>query len=117
LDGVKPDDRQGVREIISVLHSIQSPSPICKNWTVTPTANSHYDVVAHLNNNDCEIFLEDLDLIRQLDNARIVSVSIKFTPTPHVRVRLASKDVRVCVTECDVLRIRKRRTWWPFDRK
>ncbi len=116
LDGVKEEDRSAIREIISVLHSLQIPSPICKSWAVTVTPNGqHYDIIAHLTGNDCEVYLEDMEVVRRLDNPRFVSISVKVLPTPHIRVRVASRDVPVSVTECDIIRIRKRR-WWSFGK-
>ena len=111
LDEVKPEDKALVKDVISVLSALQHPARVCKGWAVKPFRTTHYDVTGFIDtkNGWWEITYQDLDLVRSLDYARIGNVSVWASgPSAEIRVRVLSHSERVMVTECDILRVRKR---------
>jgi hypothetical protein len=115
LDEVKEGDRKLIKDVISVLSALQHPSKVCKGWSVKPYQSTHYDVVGHIDTKagGWEVCYDDLDLIRRLDYGRIGSVSVRVTGlSSQICVRVLSHSERVMVTECDIIRVRKRSRWF-----
>jgi hypothetical protein len=115
LDDVHDDDKGLVREVISLLSAMQHPCSVCKSWSVN-LVGTNYEVNGFIDTksgSEWEVFYEDLDLIRQLDYARVGPISIRGTgASVHVRVRVTAKSVPVMVTQCDIIRVQKRRRWF-----
>lgn len=115
LDGVKPHDQQLVREVISVLQVLQVPKRLIRGWAVNPCGTTHYDIIGHIDSKagDWEVFQQDLDIVKSLDTARVSAVSVRVQGVSHqVYVKVMSRDVPVMITECDVIRIQKKRRWY-----
>ena len=115
LDEVKPGDLKLVKDVISVLLTLQHPGMVCKKWTVKPWETTHYDVTGNIDTKGgCwEVTYDDLDTIRKLDYARIGHVSVKVTGmTSEIYVRVLSHTERVMVSEIDIIRVRKRSRWF-----
>lgn len=113
LDGVKPHDKQLVREVIAALQVLQAPKRLIKGWAVNPCGTTHYEVLGHIdaNNGEWEIYETDLDIIKQLD-VRISTVAVRVRGvSQQIYVKIMSKDVPVMITECDVIRIQRKRRW------
>ena len=114
LDDVQAQDRPLVRDVISVLHAMQNPLKVCKGWTVT-LVGVNYEVTGSIDTRtgEWEVFYEDLDLLRQLDYARVGPVSIRgIASSVSVRVRVTAKSVPVMITQTDILRVQKRTRWF-----
>lgn len=111
LDDVHDDDKALVREVISLL----SACSVCKSWSVN-LAGKNYEVCGFIDTksgNEWEVFYEDLDLIRQLDYGRVGPISVRGTSSSvHLRVRVTARSVPVMVTQCDIIRVQKRRRWF-----
>jgi hypothetical protein len=116
LDEVKPEDRNLIKDVVSMLSSIQHPNRLCKGWSVKPRGTTHYDVVGHIDtkNKDWAVYYDDLDLIRRLDYARVGGVSVRVSGplSAEIYVRVTSQSERVMVTECDIIRVHKRTRWF-----
>ena len=116
LDEVKPEDRPLIQDVVSVLSAIQHPNRLCRGWSVKPRGTTHYDVVGHIDSKGggWAVYYDDLDLIRKLDYARIGGVCVRALGpmSAEIYVRVMSHSERVMVTECDIIRIRKRARWF-----
>ena len=115
LDEVHDDDKNLVREVIGILSAMQHPCSVCKSWSVN-LVGKNYEVNGFIDtksSNEWEVFYEDIDLIRQLDYARVGPISIRGSGVSvHIRVRVTAKSVPVMVTQCDIIRVQKRRRWF-----
>jgi hypothetical protein len=119
LDGVHFDDKPLVRDVISVLQALQNPVRLCKDWHVRVVTNSvktiGYEVSATIDtkNSDWEVQLSDMDLIKQLDYARVGPICLRGVGiSVHLQVYVTSKLVPVMVTQVDILRVQKRHRWF-----
>lgn len=119
LEGVHVDDRILVRDVISVLQALQHPLKLCKDWHVRPISSSSktvgYDICATLETSSCDwqVQFSDLDLIKQLDYARVGNISVRGVgPTVQIQVNVAAKSVPVMVTQTDIIRVQKRHRWF-----
>jgi len=114
LDDVHADDKQLVREAISVLATLRHPVALCKSWNVN-LVGLNYELVGFVDTKagEWEVLYEDLDIIRQLDYARIGPISVKGSNTSvQIKVRILAKSTPIMVTQCDIIRIQKRRKWF-----
>jgi len=118
LDGVKEEDRVLVRDVITLMSTLQHPGQLCKGWNVNPIGTTHYEVngLIDTTHGEWEVFIEDLELLQRLDPLRVKNVSVRVAgQAAQVRVTVLSRTERVMVTEFDVLRVHKRRRWF-FER-
>ena len=114
LDDVQAQDRPLVRDVISVLHAMQNPLQVCKGWSVG-LVGVNYEITGSIDTKtgEWEIFYEDLDLLRQLDYARVGPVSVRGSGAAvSVRVKVTAKSVPVMITQTDILRVQKRTRWF-----
>ena len=118
LEGVQVDDRGLVRDVLSVLQALQHPSKLCKDWHVRPLTTSSktvgYDISATLDTAACDwqVHFADLDLIKQLDYARVGGVCVRGAgATVQIQVHVAARSVPVMVTQTDIIRVQKRTRW------
>ena len=114
LDDVQAQDRPLVRDVISVLHAMQNPLKVCKGWAVS-LVGTNYEITGSVDTKagEWEIFYEDLDLLRQLDYARVGPVSVRGSGAAvSVRVKVTAKSVPVMITQTDILRVQKRTRWF-----
>ena len=121
LDGVHPDDRTLVRDVLSVLQTIQQPNRLLKEWHVrlltTPTQTMGYEIgttVDSSKSGEWEIQFSDPEILKQLDFARVGPISIRGVgPCTHLVVNITAKSVPVMVTEIEFQRLRmKKRSRW-----
>lgn len=111
IDKVKEEDKNLVQDILNLLEHTQKA---CKSWIVTPL-KGHYEIVGSVENTDgeWEIFLDELDQIRQLDMFRIPLVSVKWCANiPQIKIRVIPRSERVVIHSTDVIRVQKKRKWW-----
>ena len=114
LDGVKEEDRTLIKDVISLMSTLQHPAQLCKGWNVNPIGTTHYEVngLIDTRQGDWEVFFEDLDLLRRVDPLRVQTISVRVTgQAAQVRVKVLSRTESIMVTEYDVLRVQKRRRW------
>ena len=111
LDGVQPDDRVSVRNVIYLIHQFK----LCTSWSVTP-ADGVYEIVGILDTKkDIEVALEDLELIQKVDPLRILFIGVRVHPANQVftlRVKLLARNQPIMLQEQDVVRVQKKRRWW-----
>jgi hypothetical protein len=117
LDDVKPEDKNLVLDVISLLSVMQHPKKLCKDWTVKALSN-RYEVTACIDTKtpggEWEVFFDDLNAIYSLDPPRI-NVSIKCVgQAATVKVLVLARSERCMKTEIDVIRVRKRTRWFGF---
>lgn len=94
---------------------LQAPRRLIRGWAVNPCGTTHYDIIGHIDTKagDWEVHQQDLDLLKGLDLARIAAVSVRVQGVSHqLYVKIMSRGVAVMVTECDVIRIQKKRRWY-----
>jgi len=115
LDGVKAEDRTLVKDVISLLSTLQHPAQLCKGWNVNLIGTTHYEVNGLIDTKkpgEWEVFLEDFELLRRIDPLRVQSVSVRATGSAaQLRVKILSRTESVVVTEYDIIRVQKRRRW------
>ena len=122
LDWVHPDDRTLVRDVLCVLQTIQQPNRLLKEWHVrlltTPTQTMGYEISTTVDSSksgEWEIQFSDLEILKQLDFARVGPISIRGVgPCTHLVVNITAKSVPVMVTEIELqrLRVKKRSRWF-----
>ena len=114
---VKEEDKNLIQDIISLLDKLQQPKRLCKGWVVNPE-KTYYEVIGNIDTtNDAsgewEVFLDDMDLIRQLDPYRIPSISLRMNgTTPQIKIRVIPRSERVVIHSTDILRVQKKRRFW-----
>lgn len=116
-DIVKPEDRALVKDVISVLSALQYPNNVCKKWSVNlrPLRTIQYEVTGLVDtkNGVWQVSHDDLDMLRQLNYSHVGPVSVKGNgSTVEISVVVTSLTERAMVTECDVVRIRKKTKWF-----
>jgi hypothetical protein len=116
-DIVKPEDVSIVKDVISMLSALQAPNNICKKWSVNlkPVKTTQYEVTGLIDtkNGAWQVSYEDLDLIRQLNYARVGPVCVKGNgSSAEISVTITSLTERAMVTECDIIRVNKRARWF-----
>jgi hypothetical protein len=116
-DVVKPEDQALVKDVITVLSALQHPNNICKKWSVMlkPVKVTQYEVSGMIDTKSgtWQVSYADLDMIRQLNYARIGPVVVKGTGTAvEISVTVTSTTERAMVTECDIIRVHKRAKWF-----
>lgn len=119
LDGVHVDDRGLVRDVLTLLQTMQHPTRICKDWHVRAITNTSktvgYEVSATIDTSksvDWEIHFSDLEILKQLDVARIGQISIRGTGASfHLQVYVTARSVPVMLTQVDIIRVQKRHRW------
>jgi len=116
-DIVKPEDVSIVKDVISMLSALQAPNNICKKWSVTlkPVKTTQYEVTGLIDtkNGVWHVSYEDLDLIRQLNYARVGPVCVKGNGSAaEISVTITSLTERAMVTEYDIIRVNKRARWF-----
>lgn len=116
-DIVKPEDQALVKDVISMLSALQHPNNICKKWTVNlkPVKTTQYEVTGLVDTKSgtWQVSYADLDLIRQLNYARIGPVYVRGTGgSVEISVTVTSTGERAMVTECDIIRVCKRTRWF-----
>lgn len=115
-DLVKPEDQALVKDVISMLSGLQHPNNICKKWAVTlkPVKVTQYEITGLVDTKSgtWQVSFTDLDMIRQLNYARIGPVHVKGTGTSvEISVTVTSNSERAMVTECDIIRVYKKSRW------
>jgi hypothetical protein len=116
-DVVKPEDQALVKDVISMLSALQHPNNICKKWTVSlkPVKVTQYEVTG-LIDTKCgtwQVSYNDLDMLRQLNYARVGPVVVKGTGSAvEISVTVTSMSERAMVTECDIIRVHKKARWF-----
>ena len=117
LDGVKEEDRMLVQDVIDLIGKLQHPKVLCKGWVCNPFKN-YYEVVGKIDtaqDDDWEVFHDDLDLVRQLDVFRIPAVSVRMSGSnAQIRVKIIPRSERVVFETHDIVRIQKKRRFWDF---
>lgn len=116
-DVVKPEDQALVKDVISMLSALQHPNNICKKWTVNlkPVKVTQYEVTGLIDTKSgtWQVSYTDLDLLRQLNYARIGPVLVKGTGSSvEISVTVTSVNERAMVTECDIIRVHKKARWF-----
>jgi hypothetical protein len=116
-DVVKPEDQALVKDVISMLSALQHPNNICKKWTVNlrPVKVTQYEVTGLVDTKSgtWQVSYADLDLIRQLNYARIGPVLVRGTGgSVEISVTVTSLTERAMVTECDIIRVSKKARWF-----
>jgi hypothetical protein len=116
-DVVKPEDQALVKDVISMLSALQHPNNICKKWTVNlrPVKVTQYEVTGLVDTKSgtWQVSYADLDLIRQLNYARIGPVLVRGTGSSvEISVTVTSLTERAMVTECDIIRVSKKARWF-----
>ena len=113
LDGVKPEDRTLVSDVIAVLSAL--PSKLIKGYVVCPKGSS-YEVQGFIDTKDgnWEVSSEDMDLLRRVDDYRIRPPSVRITKqSACIVVGVLSRSEPLAVCEHDIVRVKKRtRFWW-----
>ena len=120
LSGVHADDKALVRDCLTVLQALHKNKGILKDWHVrvlTNTMNTTgYDLSATVDTSqkaEWEIHFSDLDVIKQLDFARVGPISVRGVGgTTQIKIHIISKCVPVMVTEVDIVRLKKRTRWF-----
>lgn len=111
LDEVRQEDRGLVADVISVLSAL--PNHVVKNWVVA-TRGRNYEVQAFINTHsgEWEVSHDDLDLLRRIDEFRVRPVTVRVgKQSAMIAVGVIGRSERVMVTEHDVVRIKRRRTF------
>ena len=116
-DLVKPEDQALVKDVISMLSGLQHPNNICKKWAVSlkPVKTTQYEITGLVDtkNGTWQVSFTDLDMIRQLNYARIGPVYVKGTGSSvEISVTVTSTTERAMVTECDIVRVYKKTKWF-----
>jgi hypothetical protein len=115
LEEVQVEDRPLVKDVIAVLSAMQHPNTVIRGWVVTiPKATRFYEVLGSLDlkAGECEVTLEDMELLKQLDLYR-VAPSLRITAAAaHLVVRVTRRSERVMVSEHSIVRVQKRARWW-----
>ena len=116
-DIVLKEDVNLIKDIISLLSGLQHPDKICKKWNILlrPTRFKQYEVTGLIDTREgsWQVDYSSLDLIRQLNYSHITNVSVKGTAgNVEISVIVTSLTERALVTECDVIRVRKRTRWF-----
>ena len=119
LDDVKPEDRPLVRDVIAVMEALHSPAPLIKGWCVNNVTGG-YDVIGHidLSIKECGVFLQDLEILKQLDFGRVTEVSVRISSTPQfaqLRAHVVARGVPISITQCDIIRIQRKRSWYQMS--
>jgi hypothetical protein len=119
-DIVKTEDQALIKDVISVLSSLQHPNNICKKWTVSlkPVKVTQYEVTGLIDtkNGTWQVSYTDLDMIRQLNYARVGPVSVRGTGNSvDITVTVTSMTERAMVTECDIIRVHKKSRWFQAN--
>ena len=115
LDGVSPEDRGTVRDVIYVVHALKA----FVSWSVTPKDHI-YEVVALTEPKaGAEITWQHLDLLKAVDRLRIDHISVQgLVGQPgalSLVVHILRRSEPVVLEEQDILRIqRKRRFAWSL---
>ena len=120
VDGVHTDDRNLVREVLSIMHVFYKKNGLLKDWQVRVLTNltqiTAYEVCTTIDtqpNGDWEVQYSDLEMIRELDFARIGPIRVRGTgSSAQLVVYVNSKLVPMMVTHTDILRVSKKRTLW-----
>ena len=115
LQGVKPEDRVLVRNVIYLLHACKHPARLCVSWNVAATRRGDgYEITGLLDpTKDYEIFKEDLDFITLADPLRVKSICIRrMGDAPQIMIHVLSKSEPIMMTELDVVTMRKKRRMW-----
>ena len=121
-DTVKPEDQSLVKDVISMLSALQHPNNVCKKWTVSlkPVKATQYEVSGLIDTKSgtWQVSYADLDMIRQLNYARIGPVVVRGTGgAVEICVTVTSTTERAMVTECDIIRVHKKARWFQGDSK
>lgn len=116
-DIVKPEDQPLVKDVISMLSALQHPNNVCKKWTVSlkPVKTTQYEVTGLVDTKSgaWQVSHSDLDLLRQLNYARVGPVCVKGTGTAvEISVTVTSMGERAMVTEYDIIRVNKKARWF-----
>lgn len=117
LDEVAPEDRNLVADVVSVLSSFKRPNKVIKGYIVSPRA-THYEVQAFVDtrNGEWEINCEDLELLKHLDDCRVRPVTVRASgQSVQIIVGILKRSERLMLVEHDVIRLRKRQRWLPWD--
>ena len=120
LDGVHTDDRNLVREVLSIMHVFYRKNGLLKDWQVRVLTNltqiTAYEVCTTIDtqpNGDWEVQYSDLEMIRELDFARIGPIRVRGTgSSAQLVVYVNSKLVPMMVTHTDIIRVSKKRKLW-----
>lgn len=113
LDDVKPEDKNLVLDVISLLSAMQHPHKLCSYWNVK-AHSTKYEVTATIDTKggEYEVFFDDLQAISNLDPPRI-NISLRCSgQSASLRVMVLARSERCMHTEVDVVRIRKRTRWF-----
>jgi hypothetical protein len=113
LDDVRPEDRNLVLDVISLLSAMQHPHKLCSYWSVK-AHNARYEITATIDSKagEWEVFFDDLDTISRLDPPRIRISLMSVGQVSTIKVMVQARSERCMQTETDVLRIRKRTRWF-----
>ena len=120
LNGVHADDKALVRDCLTVLQALHKNKDILKDWHVRVLTNAMnttgYELSATVKTTEkpeWEIHFSDLDVIKQLDFARVGPISVRgIGNTTQIKIHIISKCVPVMVTEVDIVRLKKRTRWF-----
>ena len=120
LDGVHTDDRNLVREVLSIMHVFYRKNGLLKDWQVRVLTNltqiTAYEICTTIDtqpNGDWEVQFSDLEMIRELDFARIGPIRVRGTgSSAQLVVYVNSKLVPMMVTHTDIIRVSKKRKLW-----
>jgi hypothetical protein len=120
LDGVHTDDRNLVREVLSIMHVFYRNNGLLKDWQVRVLTNltqiTAYEICTTIDtqpNGDWEVQFSDLEMIRELDFARIGPIRVRGTgSSAQLVVYVNSKLVPMMVTHTDIIRVSKKRKLW-----
>ena len=120
LDGVHTEDRNLVRDVLSVMHVFYRKNGLLKDWQVRVLNNltqiTAYEICTTIDtqpNGDWEVQFSDLEMIRELDFARIGPIRVRGTgSSAQLVVYVNSKLVPMMVTHTDIIRVSKKRKLW-----
>lgn len=111
LDGVADDDKGTVRDAVYVLYTLK----LCSSWSVLAHPRM-YELSGFLDlKKDSDFDLSDLQVIAQVDPLRIRHMGVRVigaSGTVSIWVHIQRKSEPVVLEEQEIVRIRKRRSWW-----
>lgn len=114
LDLIKEEDRNLIQDILSVVKKVFVH---CKSWNIN-TSEKRYEIILSMDcqKNNNEFHVDDLNLIKNLDNWRIPIVTVRFfSAVPQIKIVVIPRSERIVIQDMDILRIQKRRKFWDFS--
>ena len=90
---------------------------ICKTWSINlrPVSYTQYEITGLVDTRggNWQVDYSSLDMLRQLNYSHIGNVCVRgVSGNVEISVIVTSLTERALVTECDVIRVKKRAKWF-----